>query len=107
MAMAHQSRDFTYIENVVHGNLLACKADGAAGQVINLAMGGQVVINDLVAKLNAILDADLPPLYLAERQGDILHSRADIGRARQLLAYEPIVDFDEGLRRTVEWFRRH
>ena len=102
-----QSRDFTYIENVVHGNLLACKAEGAAGQVINLATGGQVVINNLVAKLNAILGADLPPLYLAERQGDILHSRADIGRARQLLAYEPIVDFDEGLRRTAQWFRRH
>ena len=101
-----QSRDFTYIENVVHGNLQSCKAEGAAGQVINLAMGGQVVINDLVAKLNAILGADLRPLYLAERQGDILHSRADIGRARQLLAYEPIVDFYEGLRRTVEWFRR-
>ena len=101
-----QSRDFTYIDNVVHGNLLAAAAKEAAGETINLATGGQIVINDLVAKLNVILNANLPPLYLDERPGDIKHSRADIAKAGELLGYEPIVDFDEGLRRAVDWYRQ-
>lgn len=101
-----QSRDFTYIDNVVHGSLLACAAKEAAGEVINLAAGGQVILNDLVAKLNIILDTCLPPIYLEERPGDIKHSRADIAKAGQLLGYEPIVDFDEGLRRTAAWYRQ-
>ena len=101
-----QSRDFTYIDNVVQGNLLACRAPDAVGHSINLASGGQVLLNDLVAKLNAILGTDLPPRYIPERPGDILHSRADISLARQLLGYAPDVDFDEGLRRTVDWFRQ-
>ena len=100
-----QSRDFTYIDNVVHGVLLACSAAAAGGEVINLASGGRVLINDLVDKLNILLDTDLPPAYVPQRPGDILHSRADISKARELLAYEPLVDFDEGLRRTVAWFR--
>lgn len=101
-----QSRDFTYIDNVVHGSLLACAAKDAAGETINLAAGGQVVLNDLVAKLNIILDTRLSPRYLEERPGDIKHSRADIAKAGALLGYEPIVDFDEGLRRTVAWYRQ-
>ena len=101
-----QSRDFTYIDNVVHGNLLAAAAKEAAGETINLATGGRIVINDLVAKLNVILNANLPPLYLDERPGDIKHSRADIAKAGELLGYEPIVDFDEGLRRAVDWYRQ-
>ena len=101
-----QSRDFTYIDNVVEGNLLASGAAAAAGETINLASGGQVVLNDLVDKLNVILDTDLPPRYQAERPGDILHSRADISKASRLLGYQPIVGFDEGLRRTVAWFRQ-
>ena len=100
-----QSRDFTYIDNVVEGNLLACAAPDAPGETINLASGGQVTVNDLVAKLNAVLGTDLAPKYGPERPGDILHSRADIGKANELLGYRPAVDFDEGLRRTVEWFR--
>ena len=101
-----QSRDFTYIDNVVHGNLLAAAAKDAAGETINLATGGRIVINDLVAKLNVILNANLPPLYLDERPGDIKHSRADIAKAGELLGYELIVDFDEGLRRAVDWYRQ-
>lgn len=100
-----QSRDFTYVDNIVHGSLLACAAKEAAGEVINLAAGGQVILNDLVAKLNVILDTCLPPIYLEERPGDIKHSRADIAKAGALLGYEPIVDFDEGLRRTAAWYR--
>ena len=101
-----QSRDFTYIDNVVHGNLLACTSADSVGEVINLASGGQVVLNDLVDKLNAQLGTKLPSFYVPQRPGDILHSRADISKAEQLLGYEPIVGFDEGLRRTVDWFRQ-
>ncbi len=100
-----QSRDFTYIDNVAHGALLACAAAAAKGEVINLASGGRVFINDLVDKLNILLHTKLPPAYVPQRPGDILHSRADISKARDLLAYEPLVGFDEGLRRTVDWFR--
>ena len=101
-----QTRDFTYIDNVVHGNLLACTAPEAVGETINLAAGGRIVINDLVAHLNAIIGADLAPIFAAERPGDIKHSRASIDKAGALLGYEPIVDFAEGLRRTVEWYRQ-
>ena len=100
-----QTRDFTYIDNVVHGNLLACKAPGAAGETINLASGGRIVINDLAAQLNTLLGTDLPPIHSDERPGDIKHSRADIGKARDLLAFTPIVSFEDGLRRTVAWHR--
>lgn len=102
-----QSRDFTYIDNVVDGNLLACAAPAAAGESINLAAGGSVSLNRLVAQLNAILGTDLPPIYTAERPGDIQHSQADSGKARQLLGFAPAVSFAEGLARTVAWQRRH
>ena len=101
-----QSRDFTYIDNVAHGNLLACQAPKASGEVINLAAGGSVSINDLAARLNAIMGSQLAPRYIPERPGDIQHSQADISKARRLLGYEPLVDFDEGLRRTVAWYRQ-
>ena len=100
-----QSRDFTYIDNIAHGNLLACKAPNAGGETINLATGGRIVLNDLVAQLNTILGSDLTPIYAAERAGDIKHSRADVTKAGKLLGFEPIVDFAEGLRRTVDWYR--
>ncbi len=101
-----QSRDFTYIDNVVHGNLLASTAKEAVGETINLATGGQVRIKDLAAKLNLLLGTRLPPVYREERPGDIKHSRADVAKAGELLGFEPIVDFDEGLRRTVAWYRQ-
>ena len=85
---------------------LACTAPEAVGETINLAAGGRIVINDLVAHLNAIIGADLAPIFAAERPGDIKHSRASIEKAGALLGYEPIVDFAEGLRRTVEWYRQ-
>ncbi len=102
-----QTRDFTYVDNVVHGNLLACRATEAVGETINLAAGGRVTINDLVAKLNAILGSDLAPIHGAVRAGDIKHSRASVQKARDLLAYEPIVSFEDGLRRTVAWYQRN
>ncbi len=100
-----QSRDFTYIDNVVSGNLLACVAPRASGETINLATGGRVIIKDLVAQLNAIMGSKLAPLYTDERPGDIKHSRADIAKARELLGYEPTITLEEGLRRTVNWYR--
>lgn len=100
-----QSRDFTYIDNVVHGNLLASKAPAAVGQVMNLATGGRVTLLDLMDKLNRLLGTSFEPLHVPERRGDIKHSRAGIDRARELLDYEPVVDFDTGLAHTVEWYR--
>ena len=85
--------------------MLACQAPKAVGETINLASGGRIAINDLVAQLNEILETDLPPIYADERPGDIKHSRADIAKARDRLGYAPIVSFGEGLRRTVDWYR--
>lgn len=100
-----QSRDFTYIDNVVQGNLLAAQAPDAAGQVINLATNGNVSLLDLIDKLNVILGTHFEPSLEPARVGDVMHSRADIGKAAELLDYVPVVDFDEGLRRTVAWYR--
>lgn len=99
-----QSRDFTYIDNVVHGNLLATKAPDAAGQMMNLATGGKVTLLELVAKLNRQLGTNLDPILDDPRPGDILHSRAGIDKARDLLDFAPVVDFDTGLARTIEWY---
>lgn len=101
-----QSRDFTYIDNVVHGNLLACKAPSSAarGEVINLACGDRITLLELIEQLNAILGTDIKPVHTDPRPGDILHSRADIHKARRLLGFEPQVSFAEGLARTVAWF---
>jgi nucleoside-diphosphate-sugar epimerase len=101
-----QSRDFTYIDNVVQGNLLACSADGArvAGQVMNLACGDRISLLDLVAALNRLLGKSLEPIFADPRPGDVKHSRADIAKARERLGYEPVVSFEDGLARTLTWF---
>ncbi|XWX02510.1 SDR family oxidoreductase [Aggregatilineales bacterium SYSU G02658] len=100
-----QSRDFTYVDNVVHGNLLAADVPAAVGQTINCATGGKVNLLELVAKLNALLGTDLAPVLDAPRAGDILHSRAGVQKAHDLLGFTPPVDFDTGLARTVDWYR--
>ncbi|HLV34154.1 MAG TPA: SDR family oxidoreductase [Spirillospora sp.] len=100
-----QSRDFTYIDNVVEGNLRAAHAPGAGGSFMNLATGGRITLLELVTKLNTLLATDYEPVLAPERAGDIKHSRADVAKARALLDYEPVVDFDTGLARTVAWFR--
>jgi UDP-glucose 4-epimerase len=102
-----QSRDFTYIENVVHANLLAAEApaERAAGKGMNAATGTRITLNDTFKLLREITDYKGEPSYDAERAGDIRHSLADIGMARELIGYEPPVDFEEGLKRTVEWYR--
>lgn len=99
-----QSRDFTYIDNVVHGNLLACQSDSrAAGKVINLACGDSISLLDLIRDINTLLGTNIEPNFEAPRAGDIKHSCADISLARDLLGFSPVVDFREGLRRTLEW----
>jgi UDP-glucose 4-epimerase len=100
-----QSRDFTYIDNIVHGNLLAAEAPDAAGQMMNLATGGQVSLNELITMLNKVMGMNIEPIYEPARAGDILHSRAGIDKVQDLLDFAPIVTFEEGLRRTVEWYK--
>lgn len=100
-----QSRDFTYIDNVVHGNLLASTSPDAVGQVMNLATGGRVSLLDLIDKLNGLLDTNIAPVLTDGRPGDIKHSRADIEKAIELLDFSPIVDFDTGLARTLAYYR--
>jgi nucleoside-diphosphate-sugar epimerase len=101
-----QSRDFTYIDNVVHGNLLALRAPEAPGRVMNLATGGRVTLLELVDKLNRLMGTAIAPQFAPPRPGDILHSRAGIDLAAELLDFAPLVDFDTGLARTLEWFKQ-
>ncbi len=100
-----QSRDFTYAENVVEANLLAAKAPKLAGQSVNVASGQPYSLLDLLNELKTLLGGGLEPVFQQDRPGDIRNSHADIALARELLGYEPIVGFHEGLRRTTEWFR--
>ncbi len=100
-----QSRDFTFIQNTVEGNLLAAHADAVSGQVMNLATGHRITLNQVVALLRELTGYDGPVQHAEPRSGDIRHSLADITLARNLLGYQPSVDFREGLRRTVEWYR--
>lgn len=99
-----QSRDFSYIENVVYANLLAAKASNAPGEVINVACGEKFTLIDLIKELNKILGKDLRPTYKEERKGDVKHSLADIKKAKKVLKYEPRVNFLEGLKLTVDSF---
>ncbi len=101
-----QTRDFTYVGNIVDGVLKAATAPGVAGEVINVATGREISINELADTLGRITGVSTPAVHVDARAGDVRHSRADIDKARTLLHYEPGVDLEEGLRRTVEWYRR-
>jgi UDP-glucose 4-epimerase len=102
-----QSRDFTFIENVVRANLLAAAAppEKVSGRVMNVATGRRVTLNEVFEALCPLTGYKGRPAYAPPRQGDIRHSLAEIGLARESLGYEPKVGFEEGLRRTVEWYR--
>ena len=102
-----QSRDFTYVENVVQANLLALTADGAAGKMMNLGCGTRISLNQLVKQLENILGLNAQVEYLPARAGDVRDSLADIGLAERLLGYQPRVSVEDGLARTVDWFRNH
>lgn len=99
------TRDFTYVANVVDGALRACHAAGASGEVINVATGGRISLNTLFKTIRDLVNGHVEPTYAAPRPGDVKDSQADIAKARQLLGYEPIVRFEEGLARTVAWYR--
>jgi nucleoside-diphosphate-sugar epimerase len=101
-----QSRDFTYIDNTVSANLLACKAPSeAAGQVINVATGRRSDLNETFRVLTKLTGYQGEVQYGPERAGDVKHSLADISKAEKLLRYKPLVHFEEGLKKTVEWYR--
>jgi UDP-glucose 4-epimerase len=102
-----QSRDFTYIDNVVEGNRLACHAPAAqaAGKVFNVATRRRITLNETFKLLQGLTGYSGEPIYAAERGGDIKHSLADISKAQAALGYKTKVDFEEGLRKTVEWYR--
>ena len=100
-----QTRDFTYVSDVVQGVLLACHAPNVAGEVINVANGGRVSLLELVRSLQVILCKEIQPTFGPAREGDVRDSQADIFKARQLLGFSPQVSFEDGLRRTVTWYR--
>ena len=99
-----QSRDFTYIDNVVEANLLAAKAPEAAGEAFNVGCGSRVSLLEIIAMLEGMLGHPLKRKHTPSRVGDVPHTLADIGRAKKDMGYAPLVDFDEGLKRTVEFF---
>jgi len=99
-----QSRDFTYVDNAVQANVLAAEGD-VTGEAFNVGTGGRVTVNELVDALNETLGTDLDPIHNDPRPGDVRHSHADVSKAAELLGYEPAVDFEAGLARTVEHYR--
>lgn len=103
-----QSRDFTYIENVIEANLKACVAPKeAAGEAYNIAYGGREYLIDIYDALCRALDKDIEPIFGPDRRGDIKHSNADISKARRLLGYEPEYDFERGLKEAIDWYREN
>ncbi len=100
-----QTRDFTYVANVVDGVLRACTAPKAVGHAINVATNGRVSLLQLLESLNRHMGTNAVPEFGPTREGDVRDSQASIEKARELLGYTPIISFDEGLKRTVEWYR--
>ena len=101
-----QSRDFTYIDNVVEANLRAALAPGkTGGQVVNVACGLKITVNDIIAMINQMTGKTVSPRYAPTRPGDVKHSLADIQKAKALIDYEPVVDFPTGLQKAIAWYR--
>jgi nucleoside-diphosphate-sugar epimerase len=99
-----QSRDFTYIDNVVEANLLAARAEKTNGQVVNIACGQAVTVNEIIALINKSLNKNVKPIYTDPRPGDVKHSLADITVATDLIGYKPVVSFEQGLRKAIGWY---
>jgi UDP-N-acetylglucosamine 4-epimerase len=103
-----QSRDFTYIDNVIEANLKACLAPSeAAGQAFNIAYGGREYLNDIYYGLCRALNKEIEPIYGPERKGDIKHSNADISKAKDLLGYNPDWNFEKGIEAAIEWYKKN
>ena len=101
-----QSRDFTYVENVVQANLLAMSAERLHGEAINIACGKQTSLNQLLSIIKDILGSAQAPIYEEPRKGDVRHSLADIRKGKELINYEPKVRIETGLKKTVEFFKK-
>ncbi|MCL6582706.1 MAG: SDR family oxidoreductase [bacterium] len=101
-----QSRDFTFVENVIQANLLAVRSEVSDGSPINIACGQRISLNELLRELGAILSKKIEPIYQPPRPGDVKHSLAAIERARIYLGFKPVVNTQDGLRKTVDWFSR-
>ena len=100
-----QTRDFTYVDNVVDGTLRACTAPRAAGRVINVSCGDRVTLNTLFELMRQFSGVEVQPKFAELRAGEVRHSQADISRAKALLGYQPVVAFQEGLQRTIQWYQ--
>jgi nucleoside-diphosphate-sugar epimerase len=100
-----QTRDFTYVANVVDGVLRAAEANGVAGEVMNVATGGRISLNELLRVMNGILGTRIQAIHTDPRAGDVKDSQADISKAQRLLGYQPIVSFEDGLKQTLDWCR--
>ncbi len=101
-----QTRDFTYVENIVHANIAAATCAEAPGQIMNIACGGRFSLLELLDRLKRLLNKEFSPILHPWRAGDVRHSQASIERARQVLNFSPRVDFNEGLRETVAWYQQ-
>jgi UDP-glucose 4-epimerase len=100
-----QTRDFTYVTNVVDGVIRAAETPGVAGHVFNVATNSRISLNELLAALKKIFGSTVEPIYKDARQGDVKHSQADIAKAERMLGYRPTVNLEEGLRHTVAWYQ--
>jgi nucleoside-diphosphate-sugar epimerase len=100
-----QSRDFTHIDNVVQANLLSCTTPGVGGEVFNIACGERHSLLEIAAIFGRFLGHELPRKHVGPRRGDVRHTLASIDRAKKLLGYRPTIGFEEGLRRSFDWFR--
>ncbi|MCX5647379.1 MAG: SDR family oxidoreductase [Phycisphaerae bacterium] len=102
-----QSRDFTYVDNVVQANLLAARAKETHGEVVNIACGEAVTVNAIIGMINQLLGKHVKPIYAPARAGDVKHSLADITAAKKLIGFQPVLLFREGLEKSIDWYRKN
>ena len=102
-----QSRDFSYIDNVVEANLLAARAPKTAGEIINIACGESVTINQIIEMINEIVGKNVKPIYTDPRPGDVKHSLADISLAQEIIGYKSVISFKAGLEKAIDWYSKN
>lgn len=102
-----QSRDFTYVDNVVEANLLAARAKQTKGEVINIACGEAITVNAIIKMINEAVGKNVKPMYVPSRKGDVKHSLADITQAKKIIDFKPVVLFKDGLKKAIEWYRKN
>ena len=102
-----QSRDFTYIDNVVSANLLAARAKKTSGEAVNIACGSAVTVNEIIGMINSMVGKDVKAVYAPSRAGDVKHSLADISLAKETIGFEPVIHFEAGLENAIEWYREN